>query len=103
MANGWKLAAILMVTALVPASARAQFLFFGKKQAEDPPPAFSGAPAPQDPQFAPDPKSIPKGAPDFCQVQGDPHTPFVPVEEENRNAFADYKVDGPAPLQLWLK
>jgi hypothetical protein len=103
MANGWKLTAILMVTALAPASARAQFLSFGKKAAEDPPPAFSTGQAPQEPQFAPDPKSVPKGAPDFCPNPGDPHTPFVPVEEENRNAFRDYKVDGPSPLQLWLR
>ncbi|HMF17549.1 MAG TPA: BBP7 family outer membrane beta-barrel protein [Gemmataceae bacterium] len=105
MANGWKIAAILMLAALAPAQVRAQFLFFGKKKpADDPPPAFSSGPAPQDPQFAPDPKSVPKDAPQFCPPPGsDPHTPFVPVEEENRNAFLDYKTSEPAPLMLWFK
>src|SRR5262249_45368748 len=64
MANGCKLGAIVMGVLLLAAPAQAQFLFFGKKQHEDPPPAFSNGPAAPDPQFAPDPKSIPKGTPD---------------------------------------
>jgi putative beta barrel porin BBP7 len=102
MANGLKLGAILLAALLLATPARAQFLFFGKKPLDDPPPAFSNGQAPQEPQFAPDPKSLPKDAPQFCPGD-DPHTPFVPVEEENRNAFLDYKTSEPAPLMLWLR
>jgi hypothetical protein len=103
MLRRWKLVAILLLAALAPAQARAQFLFFGKKPLDEPPPAFSTGPGPQEPQFAPDPKSVPKGGPQFCPPGDDPHTPFVPVEEENRNAFLDYKTSEPQPLMLWLK
>jgi len=103
MANGCKLGAIVLGVALLASRAQAQFLFFGKKPHEDPPPAFSNGPAAPEPQFAPDPKSIPKGTPDFCPPGDEPHTPFLPVEEENRNAFLDYKTSEPAPLMLWLK
>jgi hypothetical protein len=103
MANGWKLGAILMGVVVMATPVQAQFLFFGKKSHEDPPPAFSSGPAPQEPQFAPDPKSVPAGTPEFCPPGDEPHTPFVPVEEENRNAFLDYKTSEPQPLMLWLK
>jgi len=91
MAKWWKVGILLLATTLLPGQLRAQFKLFAKKTKDDPPPAFSNGPEQKDPQFCPDPRDVPAGGPAFCPTpEGPPQTPFLPCNEEDRNAFCDW-------------
>jgi hypothetical protein len=103
----WKIGAVmpacLLACTLLPARGQAQLALFGKKSAEDPPPAFSNGAPQKQPEFCPAPGSVPPGTPDFCPPpQGPPQTPFLPCEDEDRTAFNDY-APAESSLCAWVK
>ncbi|MBM4070582.1 MAG: hypothetical protein FJ271_16745 [Planctomycetes bacterium] len=102
MAKRWMVGAILAL-GMLPAPSPAQVFSFGQKPQSKADSAFSNDVELPNPEFCPEHKKHPVPGPEFAPDPG--ITPYLPMEEEDRNAFRDYKYagDNPSPLLFWVK
>lgn len=102
MAKRWMVGALLAL-GMLPAPGSAQVFSFGQKPQPTSDSAFSVDTELPNPEFCPEHKKQHVPGPEFAPDRG--VTPFLPMEEEDRNGFQDYKYPGDdaCPLLFWVK
>ncbi len=101
MSMRWMVGAVLVLGWLATPS-RAQIFSLGQKPQQDSGSAFDKIDSPlPNPEFCPQHKPQQVDAAEFCSDRA--VTPFLPMEDEDRNAFLDYKYPQPCPLLFWVK